>query len=106
MRGGAAELQKANVPATAKVLILEAAVNVGQVYFDRRGISWQPSNLSALQSVDFLDIMAADRLEYLIMAPESYARLAPIHEAMAQDFVLVAEKPGIVLRRRDMRRPW
>ncbi|QNE41281.1 glycosyltransferase family 39 protein [Hymenobacter sp. NBH84] len=106
MRGGAAELKQAGVSPTARVLILEEAVNTPQIYFDRRGIAWKPSDPSALSPADFLNPMSADSLEYLIMRPETYAQLAPIHAGLAQEFTIVARRPGVVLRRRDMSRSW
>ncbi len=106
MRGGAAQLRRLAVPATARVLILdEPAPNLGQVYFDRRGLSWQP-DFNGLHSNNLLDKMAGDSLNYLIMSPSAYGRLAPEHAALTADFTLLAERPAVVLRRRNLARPW
>jgi hypothetical protein len=32
--------------------------------------------------------------------------LAPEHQALNNDFVLLAQRPVVVLRRRDIARPW
>ena len=55
---------------------------------------------------DFLNRMATDSLDYLIMAPEVYAQLAPQHPAMATELELVGQKPAMVFRRRNRLRPW
>ncbi|GAC1594133.1 MAG: hypothetical protein NVS3B25_16640 [Hymenobacter sp.] len=107
MRGGAAELAQAGVPAAANVLVFdEEAPNTSLVYFDRRGLAWKPDNVGPITADDFLSRMAADSLDYLIMAPPVYAQLAPQHAALAQAFEAVGQQPAVVLRRRNRRRPW
>jgi hypothetical protein len=106
MRGGADLLRQLAVPATARVLVLdEVAPNLGLVYFDRRGLTWKPE-LAGLRSATLLNKMAGDSLNYLIMPPAAYAKLAPEHQALNNDFVLLAQRPVVVLRRRDIARPW
>jgi hypothetical protein len=106
MRGGADVLRQLAVPATARVLVLEeVAPNLGLVYFDRRGLTWKPE-LAGLRSATLLDKMAGDSLNYLIMPPAAYEKLAPEHQALNNDFVLLAQRPVVVLRRRDIARPW
>ncbi len=107
MRGGAAELAKAGVPAGANILAFnEGAPNVALVYFDRRGINWQPENVATVTSDNFLDRMAIDSLDYVVMAPSVYAQMAPQHAAMAIDFETVGQQPAVVLRRRNRLHPW
>lgn len=107
MRGGAAELAAAGVPAASNVLVVNVnAPNVPMIYFDRRGIVWLPQNVSVLIPNDFLDRMAADSLDYLIMAPGVYAQLAPQHAALAAEFEVVGKQPAVVFRRRNRQRPW
>jgi len=106
MRGGADLLQRLAVPATARVLVLDdPAPNLGLVYFDRRGLTWQPE-LNGLHSATLLDKMAADSLNYLIMSPMAYGKLAPEHAALDTDFALLAQQPAVVLRRRNLARSW
>lgn len=106
MRGGAAQLQRLAVPATARVLVLDdPAPNLGLVYFDRRGLTWQP-DLASLRSSSLLDKMAGDSLTYVIMSPAAYGRLASEHAALATDFTLLAKQPAVVLRRRNQAHPW
>lgn len=106
MRGGAAELAQANVPATAALLLLnEPAPNLSLVYFDRRGQLWE-TDLSKTTTANFLDRMAADSLDYLVMSPAVYEQLVPQHAAMATELELVGQKPAVVFRRRNRNRPW
>ena len=106
MRGGAEEMRRAGVPAAANILVVNEALNTGQVYFDRRGLAWQPRNIGAVTADDFLNRMAADSLDYLVMPPAVYAQLAPQHAALAASFETVGQEPAIILRRRNVRRPW
>lgn len=107
MRGGAEEMQQAGVPETATILVVnEMAINIGQVYFDRRGVAWKPDNLPAVTADELLNHMAPDRLEYAVMSQEVYATLAPQHEALNAAFETIAQQPAVILRRRDLNRPW
>ncbi|MDO7845250.1 glycosyltransferase family 39 protein [Hymenobacter sp. M29] len=107
MRGGAAELARLHVPATATILLFnEPAPNLGPVYFDRRGQIWQAPDTAQVTADALLKRMAIDHLDYLIMAPAVYARLAPQHAALAAGFELVGQQPAVVLRRRNHRQPW
>ena len=106
LRGGAEELRRAGVPETSGILVVDQAPNTALVYFDRRGLVWQPDNPGALTAADFLTRMAADSLDYAIMPPGLYAQLAPQHAAFAAAFESVGQVPAVVLRRRDRKRPW
>lgn len=108
MRGGAAELARAQVPAASTILVLdELAPNAALVYFDRRGLTWQPQDVAAVSTGDLLNRMANDSLDYLVMAPSVYARLpAAQHETMATEFDEVGQHPAMVFRRRNRTRPW
>ena len=107
MRGGAAELAQANVPQASNILVLnEGAPNVPLVYFDRRGLAWQPADLGAVTTNDLLNRMTADSLDYLVMSPTVYAQIAPQHPAMATEFEAIGQKPALVFRRRNRQRPW
>lgn len=107
MRGGAAELAKAGVPEAATILVFnEGAPNIPLVYFDRRGFAWQPESVPVITAEDLLSRMAVDSLDYLIMAPNVYAQLAPQHPAIAAEFETVAQQPAMVFRRRNLSRPW
>ncbi len=107
MRGGAAELAEAGVPEASNVLVFnEDGPNVPLVYFDRRGLTWRPENVAVITPADFLDRMAADSLDYLIMAPSVYAQLAPQHTALTAEFEAVGQQPAMVFRRRNRLRPW
>ncbi|WP_158023002.1 glycosyltransferase family 39 protein [Hymenobacter coccineus] len=106
MRGGAEELRRAGVPPTSGILIIDQGPNTGLVYFDRRGLAWNPQGPSAPTVDNFLDRMAADSLDYAVMSPSQYAQLAPQHAAFAAAFDFVGRVPAVVLRRRDRGRPW
>ena len=107
MRGGAKEMQQAGVPETATIFVVnERSANIAQVYFDRRGVTWYPQSLPAVTAEDLLNGMAPDKLEYAVMAPAAYATLAPQHAALAAAFETVGQYPAVILRRRDLHRPW
>ena len=107
MRGGAEEMRQAGVPETATILVVnEMSVNTGQVYFDRRGVAWYPQNLQAVTAEDLLNVMTPEKLEYAVMSKEAYATLAPQHDALNAAFETVASTPAMILRRRDLNRPW
>ena len=107
MRGGAAEMAQAGVPQASNILVFnEEPPNIALVYFDRRGLVWKPDNVAAIQTGDFLARMAADSLDYLVMAPSVYAQLAPQHPAMAAEFETVGQQPAMVFRRRNRQFPW
>ncbi|MBX0292551.1 glycosyltransferase family 39 protein [Hymenobacter sp. HSC-4F20] len=106
MRGGADLLRRAGVPPQAQVLLFnDPAPNLGLVYFDRRGRNWQ-YEVDKLTPDNLLDEMATDSLEYVLMAPAVYEKLAPQQEALNAAFEPLALQPAVVLRRRDMRRTW
>lgn len=105
MRGGANLLKQLQVPATARILVLDdPAPNLALVYFDRRGLTWQPS-LSTLYSADILRKMAGDSLNYVVMSPKAYQQL-PERAALRVDFVVLAEQPVAVLRRKKTSLAW
>ncbi|GAA4359470.1 hypothetical protein GCM10023185_26090 [Hymenobacter saemangeumensis] len=107
MRGGAAELARLKVPAAASILVFnEPAPNLGLAYFDRRGQVWQPQDLATVTATEILDRMAADNLDYLLMAPSAYAGLAPQHPALAAELSLLSQSPAVILQRRNRQRPW
>ena len=107
MRGGAEEMRQAGVPEAATIFVVnEQSVNIAQVYFDRRGAAWRPQSLAAVTAEDLLNGMAPDKLEYAVMTPEAYAMLAPQHAALATAFETVGQSPAVILRRRDLHRPW
>ena len=108
MRGGAAELARARVPQASTILVFnEPSPNIPLVYFDRRGRTWTPQAVSAVTTDDFLNRMATDSLDYLVMAPATWAQLpAAQHPAMAAGFEQVGQSPALVFRRRNRTRPW
>lgn len=106
MRGGAAEMQQAKVPAAANVLFIAGAVNVAQVYFDRRGLSWEPGDIGTTPVEELLTRMAADSLDYLVLSPTDYGRLAPQQPALEAAFEEVGRTPAFILRRRDRLHLW
>jgi hypothetical protein len=106
MRGGAAQLAHLRVPATATVLVFnDPAPNLGLVYFDRRGLTWQAPDLAQVTADELLQRMSDEQLDYLVMSPDAYARLAAQHTALAADFEVVGQQPAMVLRRRRLL-PW
>ncbi|WP_426489958.1 ArnT family glycosyltransferase [Hymenobacter sp. 102] len=107
MRGGAAEMVKAEVPASASVLVLnEDAPNVALVYFDRRGLCWKPSNLAELSMHDLQTYMSSEHLEYLVMSKATYEQLQHLHPQFPAEFTLVGWKPALVFQRRNLQYPW
>ncbi len=105
MRGGASLLRQLQVPTTARILVLDdPAPNLALVYFDRRGLTWQP-DLSSLHGADLLRKMVGDSLNYVVMSPTAYQRL-PERAALRADFVVLAEQPAAVLRRRKVNATW
>lgn len=68
MQGGAAGLAAAGVPANATILVLgSGAPNLGLVYFDRRGLAWNPDRQHLPPSV-VRQQMTTVGLDYLIMS--------------------------------------
>lgn len=106
MRGGAEQLRQLKVPSQARILVLgDEAPNLSLVYFDRRGLAWSP-DLGSLNKQVLLTRMAADSLNYLVLPPPAYDRLGPARSSLFADFDLLAERPNVVLRRRDLHYPW
>ncbi|GAB3239425.1 hypothetical protein GCM10027346_32700 [Hymenobacter seoulensis] len=101
MRGGAALLQQAGVPAQALVLVLEDySPNMALVYFDRRGRN-MATYLPDTKLGAIVEYMSAFGLEYVIMKPDAYARLAPEKTALLEAFTPVLEQRVVVLRLRN-----
>lgn len=105
MRGGAAVLARAGVPAQARVLILgDWAPNTALVFFDRRGVTWLPY-MPELTVANLEKRMSADSLQYVIMQREAYAQLAaPQQAALAEAFAPVVRQAVTVWRRRHPKR--
>jgi len=75
MQGGAAALAAAQVPPNATLLVLgEEAPNLALVYFDRRGMVWNP-NLAQLTPTTLLDTLHHDGLDYVLMSQEVFRQL-------------------------------
>ena len=67
MQGGAARLAAAGVPASATILLLgDGAPNLGLIYFDRRGLVWNPDR-NQLPPSALVQEMNEVGLDYLIM---------------------------------------
>lgn len=67
MQGGAARLAAAGVPTSATILLVgDGAPNLGLVYFDRRGLVWNPDRNQLPPSV-LVQKMQEVGLDYLIM---------------------------------------
>lgn len=100
MRGGAALLEQAGVPPRARVLVLgDYSTNISLVYFDRRGRTMIPFT-DATSVADIVQAMSADSLQYAIMQPFNYERLAQEQPALREAFEPVLEKPMVVVLRR------
>ncbi len=105
MRGGAAVLAQAGVPAQARVLILgDWAPNTALMFFDRRGVTWLPY-MPELRVASIEERMSADSLQYVIMQRAAYAQMpAPQQAALAEAFAPVALQAVTVWRRRHPER--
>lgn len=67
MQGGAARLAAAGVPTSATILLVgDGAPNLGLIYFDRRGVVWNPDRNQLPPSV-LVRKMTEVGLDYLIM---------------------------------------
>jgi hypothetical protein len=100
MRGGAAFLKEARVPLRARILVLEDySPNMGLVYFDRRGMSMN-TYLPNTKVAEIVQYMSADSLQYVVMKPEAYARLAQEGAVLSEAFAPVLAKPSVVVLRR------
>jgi hypothetical protein len=87
------------VPAKARVLVLEDySPNMALTFFDRRGRN-MATYLPDTKLPVIIEYMSAFGLEYVIMKPEAYARLAPEKAALLEAFEPVVEQPVVVLRR-------
>ena len=97
MQGGAAALRAAHVPATATILVMDGqAPNLSLVYFDRRGLVWQP-DLASVSSADLLGEMATRGLDYLIIRPPGFDALAKTHPDVLPAFRQVVRTPQYVV---------
>ncbi len=75
MEGGAAALAAAQVPASATLLVLnEGAPNLALVYFDRRGITWNP-DLTKVTPAEITDYMRRNGLDYLLLELPVFEKL-------------------------------
>lgn len=101
MRGGAAKLERAGVPAKARVLVLEDySPNMALVFFDRRGRN-MATYLPDTKLPAIVEYMSAFGLEYVIMKAEAYQRLQPEQAALLEAFEPVVVDPvAVVMRRR------
>lgn len=107
MQGGASQLAADQVPTTATILVLgEEIPNLSLVYFDRRGVTWNPS-LQDLTMTDVLQRMTDVGLDYLIMRQAVYQELQRLHLASSGEFKLVRSTPQyVVLKRLHAPRHW
>ncbi|WP_375416338.1 hypothetical protein [uncultured Hymenobacter sp.] len=100
MRGGAALLQQAGVPAQAQVLVLDDySSNISLVYFDRRGRTTLHYRYD-MNVAGLVKYMSADSLDYLIMKPDTYQRLTAEPTALAEAFAPVLHQSAVVVLRR------
>lgn len=89
MVGGEQKLRAAGVPPSAFILVLgESAPNLSLVYFNRRGITWNP-NLDKVSPDTLLRTMAGRRLSYLIMRKEIEEQVQRENPALLVPFRLV-----------------
>ena len=107
MQGGAAALAAAQVPANATVLVLGAtAPNLGLVYFDRRGLTWDP-DLKQVPKGAILQKMSDAGLDYLIVRQPLVQELRQLHPDLLSAFSpLIANSQYVVLKRLGAARHW
>lgn len=107
LRGGAQELAQGQVPATARLLVLdESAPNTALVYFDRQGIHWHPASLATVTAAEVQREMAGHALDYVVMSPATYAAAPALQAGLLQDFELVGRQPAWVFRSRTPLHVW
>jgi hypothetical protein len=93
MEGGAAALAAAQVPGSATLLVLdEGAPNLALVYFDRRGINWNP-DLTRVTPDEILDYMGRNGLDYLLVEQPVFQKLP----ALPNRFRVLLRTPHFVL---------
>jgi hypothetical protein len=102
MQGGAAQLGAAGVPASATLLVLgEEAPNLSLVYFDRRGLTWNPDSAHLPAPSELAQKMAAANLGYLVLRRELAQALTRQHPALPGVFQPFVSTPRyVVLKRR------
>ena len=107
MRGGAAAMQAAKVPATATLLVLgEDAPNLSLVYFDRCGLVWKP-DISRMPSTELLDKMTNAGLDHLLMRQEVFQGLAQAHPDLLPAFTeLISNGQYVLLKRKAVSKHW
>lgn len=107
MQGGAAQLAADQVPPAATILVLgDEPPNLSLVYFDRRGIPWNP-NLPALTMADVLRRMTDAGLDYLIIPQAAYHELGHLAFVASGKFGLVRSTAQyVVLQRLHAPRHW
>jgi hypothetical protein len=87
MQGGAAQLAAARVPASATLLVLgEDAPNLSLVYFDRRGLTWNPDSAHLPAPGELAQKMTAANLGYLVLRQELAHALARQHPDLPGTF--------------------
>jgi hypothetical protein len=93
MEGGAAALAAAQVPTSATLLVLdEGAPNLALVYFDRRGINWNP-DLAKVTPDEITDYMRNNGLDYLLLEQPVFSKLP----ALPSRFRVLLRTPSFVL---------
>jgi hypothetical protein len=86
MMGGAAALAKAGVPPEATILVVgSGAPNLSLVYFDRRGLVWNPDHQSLTPSA-LLQQMTEVGLDYLLMPRPVFDELRGLHPGLLTTF--------------------
>lgn len=107
MQGGSQALSAASVPEEATLLVLgEKAPNLSLVYFNRRGIVWNP-DLAQTSTAQVLDKMTAAGLDYLLMRQDIYQQLAQTHPDLLRSLTTkISNQRYAVLARNNAVKHW
>jgi hypothetical protein len=107
MQGGAAQLAAAQVPSQATILVIgEDSPNMSLVYFDRRGLVWNPDRSQLLTSA-VLQKMTDVGLDYLVMRQAIFQEVAQHNPDLPTAFQpLISTSQYVVLKRRNAPRHW
>lgn len=107
MQGGAARLAAAGVPPSATLLVLgEDAPNLSLVYFDRRGLTWNPDSAHLPPTRELAQKMTDAGLGYLVLRQDLAHALARQHPDLPGTFQPFVSTPRyVVLKRLPTTRP-
>ncbi|UOG73749.1 glycosyltransferase family 39 protein [Hymenobacter tibetensis] len=106
LQGSSQQLTEHGIAPTTNIYVLgDPAPNTSLVCADRRGLVW--SEVAGMSPDLMANLMARHNIEYVVMHHAVYHdSLATQHAAWNEVFAPVMKTPFVVMRLRNMNRPW